>query len=279
MTTRQVTINQGHVISADGTRIAHERRGAGPPVVIVAGLLCDRTSHESLARALAGQFTALTYDRRGRGDSGDTPPYAVEREIEDLGALIDELGGSASVYGHSSGAGLALEAAAAGLPISRLVLHEPPYGADDEASKREARELAEAVRSAIAEDRPGDAIGLFMAASGMPEEMIDGVRRDPRMLSLAPTMLYDFEVMGEFDGGGIPEDRVRAVTTPTLLLAGSTSPDFFRDTASRVATMLPNARYSVLEGHDHGAPGEAVGPIVARFLLEDRPSALRARGR
>jgi pimeloyl-ACP methyl ester carboxylesterase len=206
-----------YVSSADGTRIAYERFGDGPPIVIVGGLFCDRQSFRPLAEQLAPRFTAVTYDRRGRGDSGDTRPYAAEREVEDLGAVIAAVGGEASVYGHSSGAGLALEAAAAGLPITSLVLHEPPYGGDDDESQREARDLAETVRVAVAEDRRGDAIKAFLTASGMPPEMADGAASDPKMIAIARTMPYDFEVMGDREGGTIPEERVRALRMPTLV--------------------------------------------------------------
>ena len=132
--------------SADGTRIAFDRLGRGTPVVIVSGIFCDRTRTQELAERLAHHFTVINFDRRGRGESGDTPPYGVAREVEDLAAVIAHAGGAAAVYGHSSGAGVALRAAASGLPITRLVLHEPSYSGDDEESKRSARELAETVR-------------------------------------------------------------------------------------------------------------------------------------
>jgi pimeloyl-ACP methyl ester carboxylesterase len=256
-----------HVTSADGTRIAFERLGQGPPVVLVGGMFCDRRATRPLAELLARRCTVIDYDRRGRGDSGDTAPYAVAREVEDLGALLAEAGGKAAVYGHSSGAGLALNAAGRGLPVTRLVLHEPPYGPGDEQSRRDARALAENVRAAIAEDRRADAIALFMAAAGMPEEMAAGAGADPDMRAAAPTMPYDFEVMGDFtEGGAIPEDLVRAVTVPALVLAGGASPRFFRDTAERIVRMLPDGRYTVLDGQDHGASAEAVAPVVEEFL-------------
>jgi pimeloyl-ACP methyl ester carboxylesterase len=257
----------GYVTSMDGTRIAFDRFGQGPPVVVVSGMFCDRKTTQELADQLGRRFTVINYDRRGRCDSGDTAPYAVEREVEDLGALIAEGGGAASVYGHSSGAGLALNAAARGLPITRLVLHEPPYGPDDAESKRGARELAESVRAAIAEDRRADAIKLFLTASGMPPEMAEGASGDPKMLALAPTMPYDFEVMGDISRGGtIPEDLVRSIDIPTLVIAGGASPDFFRDTAGRIADLLPNGKHVVLEGQDHGAPADVVAPVVAEFF-------------
>ena len=256
-----------YVTSVDGTQIAFDRFGDGPPVVVVSGMFCDRQTTQELAERLGQQFTVINYDRRGRGQSSDTAPYAVEREVEDLGALITEVGGTASVYGHSSGAGLALNAAARGLPISRLVLHEPPYGPDDEESKRGARELAESVRAALAEDRRAHAIELFFTASGMPPEMVEGASGDPKMQAMAPTMPYDFEVMGDVSRGGtIPEDLVRVISIPTLVVAGGTSPDFFRDTAARIAEILPNGKHTVLEGQDHGAAADVVAPVVADFL-------------
>lgn len=260
-----------YVTSADGTRIAFDRIGDGPPVVVVSGIFCDRQRTRPLAEALASQpegpLAVINYDRRGRGESGDTPPYAVEREVDDLRALIAEAGGAAGVYGHSSGAGLALQAAASGLPVTRLVLHEPPYGPDDEASTAAARTLAEAVTAAVAEGRHGDAIRLFMADSGLPPEVVDGMATDPGLLALAPTMPYDHEVMGDAERGGtIPEALVRAVEVPTLVLAGGASAPFFRDTADRIVTMLPAGTLTVLEGQDHDAPADVVAPVVASFL-------------
>jgi pimeloyl-ACP methyl ester carboxylesterase len=263
-----------YVTSVDGTRIAFDRLGQGPPVIVVSGIFCDRTTTQPLAEQLAQGFSVLNYDRRGRGESTDTAPYAVAREVEDLAALIVEAGGAASVYGHSSGAGLALNAAASGLPITRLVLHEPPYGPADDESTRHARELAENVRRAISEDRRADAIELFLAAAGMPPEMVEGMSGDPKMLAVAPTMPYDHEVMGDFDrGGAIPDDLVRAVTMPTLVIAGEASPDFFRDTAARIAALLPNGTLTVLKGQDHGAPAEVVAPVVAEFFTASPPGA------
>jgi pimeloyl-ACP methyl ester carboxylesterase len=261
------------VTSSDGTRIAFDRLGQGQPVVVVGGMFNDRQTTHELAQRLSRRFTVINYDRRGRGESGDTAPYAVEREVEDLGALIAEAGGTVSVYGHSSGAGLALNAAAGGVPITRLVLHEPPFGGDDEESRRAARELAESVRVAIAEDRRADAITAFLTASGIPPEMAAGAAADPRMLALAPTMPYDFEIMGDSQGGTIPQDLVRAIDVPTLVIAGGASPAFFRDTATRIAELLPNGSLTVLEGQDHGAPAEVVAPVVEAFLGVLSPEA------
>ena len=259
--------NPAFVTSADGTRIAVDRFGDGPPLIVVGGILCDRRRTRPLAEALGRHCSVINVDRRGRGDSCDTAPYAVAREVEVLAAAIELAGGRAALYGHSSGAGLALHAAAHGLPITHLVLHEPPYGADDEASTRGARELAQGVVDALNAQRPADAISGFMTAAGVPPEMVEGMVSDPSILAMAPTMRYDIEVMGELrQGGTLPEDLVRAVTVPTLVIGGGASPDFFRDTASRIASLLPGAKYVMLEGQDHGAAPEFVAPVVADFV-------------
>ncbi|WP_378735174.1 alpha/beta fold hydrolase [Nocardia brasiliensis] len=255
------------VTSADGTRIAFDRFGDGAPVVLVSGMFCSRPMTHDLATRLAERFTVINYDRRGRGESGDTAPYAVQREIEDLAALIDELGGKAAVYGHSSGAGLALRAAAAGVPITKLVLHEPPYGDDSDESRRSARELAEQVGAAVEQNRPAEAVRIFLTAAGAPPEAAQASSQDPGMQAVASTMPYDLAIMGDSDTGGvIPLDLVRAVDVPVLVLLGDASPEFFRNTATRLTQLLPEARLTVLEGQDHGAPAEFVAPPVASFL-------------
>lgn len=256
-----------HVTSADGTPIAFDRLGEGPPVIVIGGMFNTRKTMRPLAGLLSNRFTVINYDRRGRGDSGDTSPYAVDREIDDVGALIEAAGGQAAVYGHSSGAGLALLAAAAGLPIARLVLHEPPYGDDAEESRTLARELALDVRAAIAEGRRSDAIRLFFEAAAMPPHMVERLAGDPDMQAVAPTMPYDFEVMGDVTRGGtVPIDLVRDVRVPTLVLVGSASPPFFADAAHRIAELLPDGTLVVLGGEDHAAPAHVVARVVGGFL-------------
>jgi pimeloyl-ACP methyl ester carboxylesterase len=253
--------------SADGTRIAYDRFGDGTPVIVVSGMFCARPMTHDLATRLAEQFTVINYDRRGRGESGDTLPYAPEREVQDLAALITEVGGKAAVYGHSSGAGLAVRAAAAGLPITRLVLHEPPYGSDDETSRDSARAVADRIRTAITGGRPGDAVAIFMTNSGMPPAMAEATGRDPGMQAVAPTMPYDLAVMDSFEGGGvIPADVVRTLDIPTLVLLGGASPEFFGSAATRLTELLPDAHLTVLDGADHGAPADVVAPPVAAFF-------------
>ena len=260
------------VTSADGTPIAIERLGEGPPDIVVGGAMCDRAMSRPLAEELAQHFTVTNYDRRGRGDSGDTAPYAVEREIEDIGALIAEAGGTASVYGHSSGAGLVLHAAAHGLPIAKLVLHEPPYVPDGEEERRISREYAEKLKTILAEDRRGDAVELFMTTVGMPQEMIDEMRHSPRWAELeeiAPTLAYDSEVMGDISRGGtIPADQASSVTIPALVLSGGASPARMIDVGRQIAETMPNGRHRVLEGQEHVVAPEVLAPVLARFFAD-----------
>jgi pimeloyl-ACP methyl ester carboxylesterase len=258
------------VTSADGTPIAFERLGDGQPVIVVGGATCDRAKTRPTAEELAKHFTVYNYDRRGRGDSGDTTPYAVEREIEDLGALIVEAGGTASVYGHSSGAGLALRAAAHGLPITKLVLHEPPYVPDGEEERQISREYAEKLRTILSEDRRGDAVELFMTTVGMPQEMVDQMRHDPTWAGLeaiAPTLAYDSEVMGDMiRGGTIPTDQASSVSIPALVLCGGVSPAWIIDVGRQIADTMPNGRHRVLEGQEHVVVPEVLAPVLGEFF-------------
>jgi pimeloyl-ACP methyl ester carboxylesterase len=261
------------VTSSDGTTIAFERLGDGPPVIVVCGAMCDRALMRPTAEELAKHFTVFNYDRRGRGDSGDTAPYAVEREIEDIGALIDEAGGRASVYGHSSGASLVLHAAARGLPVARIVLHDPPYAPDeDEQARRSSREYGENLKAVLSEDRRGDAVELFMTMVGMPREMIEGMRHTPKWAELemiAPTLAYDSEVMGDIGRDGtIPVDQASRVTVPALVLTGGADYPWMIDVGRRLADTMPNGLHRVLEGQEHTVPPEVLVPVLAEFLAE-----------
>ena len=256
--------------SSDGTTIAFDRLGEGHPVIVVGGQLCDRALTRPTAEELAKHFTVFNYDRRGRGDSGDTAPYAVEREIEDLGVLIAEVGGTASVYGHSSGAALALHAAA-GLPIAKLVMHEPPYNPDgDEDRQRDTRKEAEHIKTLLAEDRRGEAVEYFWRSIGMPQEMVDEMRHTPRWAELeamAPTMAYDSEVMGDISrGGAVPTDLAGRVRTATLVLVGGASPAWMLEVGKQVADALPNGQHRVLEGQEHVVPPEVLVPVLEEFF-------------
>ena len=258
------------VTSDDGTSIAFERFGEGPPVILVGGASTDRAMTRPLARELAGDFTVINYDRRGRGDSGDTQPYAVEREVEDIGALIAEVGGRASLYGHSSGAVLALHAAARGLPVTGLAMYEPPFSPDREEERRTSRQYGQELRTILSEGRRGDAAALFMAVVGMPDEMIEGSRKEPwwpRMEAVAPTLLYDSEVMGDVSREGtIPTELLGAVGIPTLVLCGGASPGWRIEVGRQVAEGVPDGRAEVLEGQDHNVSPGVLAPVLAGFF-------------
>jgi pimeloyl-ACP methyl ester carboxylesterase len=251
------------VHSKDGTTIAYDRTGEGPPLIYVGGALNDRGSGAALAARLAERFTVYAYDRRGRGDSGDTPPYAVSREVEDLEALIAEAGGSAFVYGISSGGALALEAAARGLPITALALYEVPFAAD-EAHQARAREYAAELDRALAAGRRGDALELFLTMVGMPAAVIGQMRGAPMwpaLEALAPSLAHDSAVMADGDrGAAMPAERLAAVPVPTLVLAGGASPPWMREVAERIAGALPDGRYRTLEGQTHDVNPEALAP-------------------
>ena len=215
-----------HVTSKDGTKIAVDVAGAGPAIVLVSGGSVDRGSNAGLAGALASAFTTYNYDRRGRGDSGDTAPYAVAREIEDIEAVIELAGGHAHLYGSSSGAGLAFEAAAAGAQVDKLVLWEPPYNLDP--AGRPPADSVEQLDRMIAEGRRGDAAAFFMADMvRLPADFVAFAKTQPwwaAQEAIAHTLAYDARVMGDYS---VPTATAARVTVPTLILTGGASFPFF----------------------------------------------------
>jgi pimeloyl-ACP methyl ester carboxylesterase len=250
------------VTSRDGTPIAYHRQGAGPPVILVGGGLDDGSENAPLAIELAARFTVYNYARRGRGESGDTQPYAVERELEDLEALIGQAGGFAHVHGVSSGGMFALEAAAAGLAIQRLAVYEVPYDVAPDASQRN-QAYREQLRAALAEGRRGDAVELFMRLAGSSDEDIAGARSSPYwpgLEALAHTLAYDAACYGP-----PPVDRLATVTQPTLVLTGG-GVEFFELAADAVAAAIPSAERAVLEGQGHMADPKSVATALERFL-------------
>ncbi|MGW2333825.1 alpha/beta fold hydrolase [Streptomyces sp. NPDC001685] len=254
-------------ISADGTSLAYASRGEGPPVILVSGAMSTGDTMAPLAEALADRCTAVVYDRRGRGGSGDTQPYAVEREVEDLAALIDAVGGEAALYGVSSGGALALRAAASGLPVPRIAVYEVPF-AVYEGGAGERAEYTERLTSALAEDRRGDAVELFLRLTGLGEGIIQGARQSPMwpgMESIAPSLAHDDAVMGD---GLVPEARLASITAPVLSLAGGASPDWMREAARIVADTAPQGTYRVLERQSHMVEPEVLAPVLAEFLGE-----------
>ena len=220
-----------------------------------------------LAVLLADHFTVYNYDRRGRGDSTDQQPYAVEREIEDIEALIDQAGGMAFLYGISSGAALAMEATIA-LPgkVRKLVMYEPPYN-DDAAARQDWKEYRSKLANAIAEGRRGDAVALFMMLVGMPAEAVSGMRQQPMWPMLervGPTLAYDAAVMG--DEAAVPVQRAARVPVPTLIVTGGESYPFMHEAARALVNAMPNARHRVLEGQTHDVSPEAIAPVLIEFL-------------
>ena len=256
--------------SPDGTAIAFDRTGDGPPLIVVGGAFNDRRTPAALAELLAESFTVYSYDRRGRGDSGDTPPYAVEREIEDLEAVIAAAGGSAAVYGHSSGAQLALETAARGVSVTKLAMYEPPYVVDESGPVKSANYL-DRMDEAIAEGRRRDAVAQFLTESvGMPAEMVAGLLDSPMgagLEQLAHTLPYDERIMERYQRGRpLPAEWRDAVTVPSLVMDGGNSPEWMRNGCQALVRLLPDVAYRTLEGQDHRENPEAVAPVLARFL-------------
>ncbi|TDW15968.1 alpha/beta fold hydrolase [Kribbella kalugense] len=251
------------VTSADGTSIAYDRLGSGEPLILVGGALCDRHALRPLADELASHFDVVTYDRRGRGDSGDTTPYAVQREVEDIDAVLTAVGGTAAIYGHSSGAGLAAIAAGTGLPFTKVVLHEPPYGPDDADSSEDGERVLELIRAGENQE----AVELFLLMTGMPKPEALQIAATPGLADVAPTLAYDFAVMDEGTGtGGTPVDLLRAIKLDTLVLAGTASAPFMVDAAHRIVTILPAAELIELADQHHVVPPELLAPVVTDFL-------------
>ncbi|GAA0604464.1 alpha/beta hydrolase [Kribbella sandramycini] len=252
-----------HVTSADGTAIAYDRVGRGAPLVLVPGALCDRNALRPLADELAGSFDVISYDRRGRGDSGDSTAYVVQREVEDIAALVQALGGGAAVYGHSSGAGLTAIAAGSGLPFSRVVLHEPPYGSDDVDSSEDGAQ----VLSLLADGQNREAVELFLVMAGMPTAEALEFAGSPGVAELAPTLAYDFAVMDHgARGGGLPAELLAGISQPTLVLAGTASPPFMVDAAHRAVKLLSAGTLTELPDQGHVVAPELLAPVLRTFL-------------
>jgi len=260
--------------SKDGTTIAYDQTGNGPPLVLVDGALNSRVFglNGPLAAILANRFTVVTYDRRGRGDSGDTPPYAVQREIEDLAAVIDATGGPADVYGISSGAGLALETACA-VPakVAKLALYEPPFVVDDTRPPVPADAVRQ-VTGLLARGRRGAAVRLFlrqdaqvpaMAVSLMPLMPAWG-----KLKALAHTLPYDLTIMdGGQQGRPLQADRWASLTAPTLVIAGGKSPAWLQNATRALAQALPGASHQTLPGQTHIVKPKPLAPVLADFFI------------
>jgi pimeloyl-ACP methyl ester carboxylesterase len=257
--------------SADGTPIAFDRIGSGPALLLVGGAFNDRQSPSELAERLADGFIVYTYDRRGRGDSGFTEPYAVEREIEDLQAVIEAADGTAHLFGHSSGGALALETAARSISVTKLAVYEAPYIVDDSRPPL-PDDYIEHLDELTAAGKGKEIVAYFMtSAVGMPPELVEPMLDSPMidsMANLAHTVAYDGRVMlrGSMHGEALPLKWRDAVTMPTLVMDGGNSPVWMRNSARALVQRLPDVSYRTLEGQDHAATPEAVAPVLEDFL-------------
>jgi hypothetical protein len=261
--TQQAQQTPTMVRSDDGTEIAVYESGVGPALVLVAGALGDHTAAGPLLPHLTNRFTVHSYDRRGRGASGDTQPHAVDREIEDLFAVVDHAGPGARIYGHSSGAMISLEAVARGLPVPAITVYEPPYIVDDQRPRPPA-DLPDRLQELIAAgDRDGAVRLFFLAGPRLTEQEVDGMRAAPfwpALIALAHTVSYDARVSGECV---LPVARFRAIGIPVAVLLGGASPGWMRAGCESLAANLSQAKLTVLDGQTH-APDPA---LLARELV------------
>jgi pimeloyl-ACP methyl ester carboxylesterase len=271
----------GRAISADGTGIAFDRSGAGPAIILVHGAFTGKAHPilSDVALALARWFTVFNYDRRGRGDSGDTPPYGAEREVEDLAALVEIAGGSAMVFGGSSGAGLALQATAQNPAISKVAVWEPPYHVDDSAPKL-PHDFAEWLAALVRNGRRADAVELFMVgAAAAPAEAVAAMRLQPSWSdceALAHTLAYEAAIMGP--GNALPAERLAAIAQPTLVLTGGNSPAWMTNAGAAVARTIPGAVHRVLEGQTHSVSPASLAPELLVFFADGQDGRSRGIG-
>jgi len=260
------------VASRDGTTIVYDQAGQGPVVILVVGAFCSHATSGAvdLAQLLSPHFTVINYDRRGRGGSGDTPPYSVGREAEDLAALIEAAGGQAQLYGHSSGAALVLEAALVlGDRVGRLALYEVPYNHEPSFQLAWQAYLAD-LRPLLAEGRRGDVVARFMRQVGTPAAQIDGMRRAPfwpELEAIAPTLAYDHAFLLGPEGS-VPVDRVAGLDQLTLLISGGASCPFMHETALTLEAAIPNATAMVLEGQTHEVDAAVLAPVLIDFFAQ-----------
>ncbi|WP_430787974.1 alpha/beta fold hydrolase [Actinoplanes sp. G11-F43] len=253
--------------STDGTAIDFTRSGTGPAVVITGGALNDQAAMAPLADLLATRFTVYNYDRRGRGASGNTEPYQVERELEDLRHMIELAGGSAYVFANCSGGAIAIEGAARGFPVTKLAMYEPPFIIEGQRRKVEDR-YRERLGRMLDEGRRGEAIRYFMSeAVEMPPETIARVGSSPAwewLEGMAPSLRYDAEVMGDYR---LPLGRMARITCPVLVMDGAASPDWARNTVQSLVDAAPRAQRESLDGQDHNLNADVVFPVLEKFLV------------
>lgn len=257
--------------SNDGTRIAYESMGSGTPIILIGGAFNGRGGKASgvpLAERLADHFSVFAYDRRGRGDSTDTSPYSIAREVEDLEALITAAGGAASLFGMSSGGALALEAAASGLNVTKLALYEIPFSTDADAQARSVsydRRLREFLTAGDADG----AVALFMLHVGVPPQMVDQMRQAPMwpgLKAMAPSLAQDSAVMGFLHGGAIPIERIGHIEAPVLVLTGALSPPPMSRAAEKIVEAVQDGSQQMLAGQTHDVSIDALAPVLVSFF-------------
>jgi pimeloyl-ACP methyl ester carboxylesterase len=263
--------DMAQVLSKDGTRIVYDKVGKGPAVVLVEGATATRSSFVELANLLASNFIVYYYDRRGRGDSSDTLPYSVEKEIEDIEALIDEAGGSAYVYGISSGGALALEAASKlGKKVKKLAIYEVPYD-ESQSGQAKWKEYVTTLRESLQAGKNGDAVTAFMKLVDVPDEMLAGMKQSPfwpELEKVAPTLAYDAACLGDRN---IPSAAAKHINIPTLVMDGGGSLQMYpsmRASAEKLAKLIPNVEWQTLEGQTHNVDSKILGPVLQKFFRE-----------
>ncbi|MBO0779459.1 MAG: alpha/beta hydrolase [Ktedonobacteraceae bacterium] len=264
-------IAQNTVTSKDGTVIAYSQVGQGPALILVDGALCYRQfgPSQGLAAQLASHFTVITYDRRGRGESGDTRPYAVEREVEDLAALLEAAGGTACVAGQSSGSALAIEAASRLTGITKLALYEAPFVVDD-TGKPVTEAFLASLKEAVAQNQRSKAVKLFMRQVGTPGFMVAIMPLFPvwsKLTAVAHTLPYDLSTIISYaQGKPLPASLGSSIKAPTLVMDGGKSPAWMRNAMQALAQTLPNASYRTLAGQNHMVKAEALAPALIEFF-------------
>ncbi len=259
------------VISKDGTRIVYDKVGQGPAIVLVEGATATRSSFEELANLLAPRFTVYSYDRRGRGDSSDTLPYSVEKEIEDIEVLVDAAGGTAFVYGISSGGALALEAASKlANKVKKLAIYEVPYD-ESETGQAKWQEYETTLHESLQAGKNGDAVTAFMKLVDVPDEMLAGMKQSPfwpELEKVAPTLAYDADCLGDRK---IPVEMAKRLTVPTLVMDGGGSLQMYpnmRASAEKLAKLIPNVEWQTLEGQTHDVDSKILDPFLEKFFKE-----------
>ncbi len=257
------------VTSKDGTKIAFEKAGHGEVVILVLGALNSRKSGSRLAKLLASHFTVISYDRRGRGDSTDTEPYSPHREFEDMVSLIDAVKGPVCLYGHSSGAAIALQIGSKlHKQVRKLAIYEAPYSSDDQ-ERKTASEYYGQLKKLLKEGRNEDAVALFIRSVGVSDKQIQAIKRMPMwrgLVAMAPTLAYDSEIMGE--GHTLPVSLLKKIKIPTLVMHGGAGTIHMRDSAQAISKYIPHVQIRTLAGQTHGVSPKVLAPVLIEFFSD-----------